>query len=275
MQNADLPIPEPDCLAGRKLYGNDFDADQLRTWYAAEEYGYYDLYGAAGTNAGDKFPYRAINRADAAALRSRSYASCLVLGCAEGEDLVALDLDIGQIIAIEPAERFWQEAIHGIPATFRKPTLDGSIDLPDGSVNLVVALNVLHHIANVEAVVRELGRIVAPGGAMLIREPIASMGDFRGPRHGLTRCERGIPVALMRRFIDQTGLSLRRPIYRNTPGLPELAAKLGKAAFNLPLLVACDRVISAVTRFNDRYWRRSTLAKLAPRTATYIATRPR
>lgn len=267
-------ILDPDVLAGRKLFGNDLDEAGLRAWYAAEEYGYFDLYGASGANAGDNFPYRAINRADAAPLRGRRFETCLVLGCAEGEDLAALELDIGRVIAIEPAEKFLKDSIHGVPAEFRKPTLDGAIDLPDGSVDLVVALSVLHHIANVERVVGELGRILRPGGMFLIREPIASMGDFRGPRHGLTRFERGIPVALMQGFIARAGLAQRPAVYHNTPGLPELVGKLGIAAFNRPLLVAIDRMISAVTRFNDRYWRSSLRDKLAPRMASYIATRP-
>lgn len=258
-------------LSGEKLYGNDFDADQLRAWYAAEEYGYYQLYRGEAELAETTFPYRAVNRADGAPLRGRHYPVCLVLGCAEGDDLTALELDLGRIIAIEPADQCWADNVGGVPAEFRKPTLDGTIDLPDGSVDLVVCLSVLHHVANVEHVVRELGRVLKSGGSMLVREPISSMGDFRGPRPGLTRFERGIPAAMMRRFIESAGLKVTRQVYRNTPGMPEVAGKLGVLAFNTPLLVMLDRAISAVSRFNDRYWREAKLAKLAPRWVTFIA----
>ena len=64
----------------------------------------------------------------------------------------------------------------------------------------------LHHIANVSTVVREIGRALKPGGLFVFREPIHSMGDWRGPRHGLTRNERGIPPGLMKRHLQSAGL---------------------------------------------------------------------
>lgn len=274
MNRVALPPPDEDSLRGRRLYGNDFSAEQLAAWYAAEEYGFYDLYGDGHAYSDGPFPYRAWARADAAPLAGRHYGACLALGCADGREVEALGLDIGRVIAIEPAENFWGERVGAIPAEFRKPAVDGAIDLPDQSVDLVLALQVLHHIANVEAVVAELGRVLRPGGALLMREPIASMGDFRGPRHGLTRCERGIPVAMMRGFIAAAGLRLERLTWRSTPGLPELAMKLGLAPFNSPALVRIDAWISRITRFNDRYWRPAPWHKLAPRTASYIARRP-
>ena len=266
-------ILDDDVMAGRTLYGNDFGDQQLREWYAAEEYGYYDLYRGDAVAAEKIFPYRAVNRADGAALRGMHHDLCLAVGCAEGDDLAALELDIGRIIAIEPAEQCWSNAVAGIPAEFRKPALDGRIDQPDASVDLVIVLNALHHIANVESVVAEFGRILRPGGKMLLREPTYSMGDFRQPRQGMTRYERGIPVKLMRRFIAGAGLNVDRIVYRNTPGLPELAGKLGIIAFNNPHLVRMDRIVSSVSRFNDRYWRARLWQKLAPRWAVYLASK--
>lgn len=262
---------DPEIIAGRRLYGNDFNAEQLRAWYAAEEYGYYDLYRADADLAEAVFPYAAVNAADGAPLRGRHYPVCLVLGCAEGDDLLALGLDIGRLIAIEPADQCWADRVGTIPAEFRKPTLDGTIALEDGTVDLVVCLSVLHHIANVEFVVSELGRVLKPGGTMLVREPISSMGDFRAPRRGLTRYERGIPAAMMQRFLEAAGLAVERRIYRDTPGLPELAKRFGIVPYNSPAIVALDRAISALSRFNDRYWRPRLINKLAPRWAAFIA----
>ena len=43
--------------------------------------------------------------------------------------------------------------------------------LPDASVDVVVLLNVLEHIGNDEAAVREVSRILRPGGAVVIEVP--------------------------------------------------------------------------------------------------------
>lgn len=274
MQPAALPAPDADVLAGRKLYGNDFDAAQLAAWYAAEEYGFYQLCDDDYAYARGPFPYGVWARADAAPLKGRRYQTCVALGCADGRELAALGLDIGKVVAVEPAEGFWGETVGGIPAEFRKPAVDGTLDLPDASVDLAVALHVLHHIANVGHLVAEMGRVLKPGGVLLMREPIASMGDFRGPRPGLTQCERGIPAGLMRGFIAAAGLKLERLTYRSTPGLPELTAKLGIDPFNNPAVVWIDEQISRVSRLNARYWRPALWHKLAPRTAAYTARKP-
>jgi hypothetical protein len=55
--------------------------------------------------------------------------------------------------------------------------------------------------------------------------------------------------------IANAGLKLQRLTYRSTPGLPELAMKLGIELFNSRALVWIDEQISRVTRQNDRYWR--------------------
>jgi SAM-dependent methyltransferase len=274
MEKVALPPPDADVFAGRKLYGNDFAQAELETWYKAEEYGFYDLYGESSSYDGDVHTHRVLTRTDASPLRGGRYETCLALGCANGSEISALELDIGKVIAIEPAERFWGTSVAGVPAEFRKPAIDGAIALPDNSVDLAVALHVLHHIANVGFLVAEMARVLKPGGRLLIREPIASMGDFRIPRPGLTQCERGIPVRLMRGFIAGAGLTVKQVTYRSTPGLPELAMKLGINPFNSRALVWIDQQISRVSRFNDRYWRPALWQKLAPRHAAYIARKP-
>jgi SAM-dependent methyltransferase len=274
MSKIALSSPDADVFAGRKLYGNDFGQTELEAWYRAEEYGFYDLYGENNTYDGDVDTHRALTWSDAATLRGRRYDVCLALGCANGREIAALELDIGKVIAIEPAERFWGTSVAGVPAEFRKPAVDGTIALPDNSVDLAVALHVLHHVANVGHLVAEMGRVLRPGGRLLIREPIASMGDFRIPRPGLTQCERGIPARLMRGFIAEAGLTLERMTYRSTPGLPELAMKLGMNSYNSRALVWIDQQVSRVSRFNDRYWRPALWHKLAPRLAAYIARKP-
>src|SRR5690606_17145457 len=126
-------------------------------------------------------------------LGNRRYGCCLALGAASGREYAALQGRVARFVAIEPWRRFWRETIAAAPAEYRSPTLRGTIDLPDGSCDLAGSFGVLHHIPNVAEVLGELARVLEPGGMLLIREPISSLGDFRRPRPGLTRNERGIP----------------------------------------------------------------------------------
>lgn len=263
----------PEVIAGRVLYGNDFTGTQLAEWVAAEAKGYHQLASTefAKSLAEDGHEYAAMNWADGATLRGKSFPVALVLGCADGSDVLALGVDIGRVIAIEPARDWWTDRLGTVPAEFRMPTIDGTIDLPDASVDLAITLGVLHHIANVEFVLAELARVLKPGAYLTLREPISSMGDFSGLRYGLTRHERGIPVALLRQFLAAAGLGITQLTYRMTPGLPELLYRLGKRSYTYGWLVAIDRLISRVLAFNDRYWRDRLWKKLAPRTVSITA----
>jgi 2-polyprenyl-3-methyl-5-hydroxy-6-metoxy-1,4-benzoquinol methylase len=46
------------------------------------------------------------------------------------------------------------------------------------AASLVTSFRVLHHIANVRPVLTELGRVVRPGGLLLLREAVQPMGDL-------------------------------------------------------------------------------------------------
>jgi 2-polyprenyl-3-methyl-5-hydroxy-6-metoxy-1,4-benzoquinol methylase len=57
-------------------------------------------------------------------------------------------------------------------------TFDGRhVDLPDGSVDRIVSFHAFHHVPNPDAVLREFGRLLKPGGIAGFSEP--------GPRHSL------------------------------------------------------------------------------------------
>lgn len=203
----------PEHLDGTKLYGNDLRGPDLQRWYDEEEHGFADLATGQYANAEGEFEIgtKAFNRWHGSLLPAQRFETCLAIGCANGEDVLSLELDIGRIIAIEPSRHWWKDHIGHVPAEYRAPTLEGDLELPDGSVDLAVAFGALHHVATVERVVSEMGRVLRPGGWMLIREPMNSMGDFRRMRPGLTRNERGIPRQLMLDFIRVPGWNWSRP----------------------------------------------------------------
>jgi SAM-dependent methyltransferase len=259
-----LPPVRPSDLAGETLYGNDFDDAALRAWLADDERGYFDLHDRGEGAADVADDHRAMNEAHGALLRDRRYPVALLLGCADGSDFLGLGIEAERLIAIEPARDWWRDRIGDVPAEFRAPTVSGDIDLPDHSVDLVVCLGVLHHVANVEHVIAELARVLKPGGRMMVREPIISMGDFRAPRPGLTLHERGIPRRLMRAFHERAGLAVKieRPCSSQLVRLG--MRKLGIDAYVHAWGVALDRFVSRATMPMTPYWRARPWHKLGP-----------
>ena len=57
-----------------------------------------------------------------------------------------------------------------------------SIPVPDGSFDAVICTEVLEHVPEPIAVVREIGRIVAPGGRLILTAPLGS-GIHQEPYH--------------------------------------------------------------------------------------------
>lgn len=265
-----LPPPEPDHLAGLRLYGEGLDDAALAEWFASEEQGYFALAGGRGEN-----PVGALHRRHALRhLPPRRYAHALALGAADGGEYAALAPSVDRFTAIEPGRGFWRGEIGGTPAEYRMPTLRGAIDLPDGACDLACAFGVLHHIPNVSEVLAELGRVLAPGAPLILREPIVSLGDFRADRPGLTAHERGIPRALMAPMLDAAGFDVLAHSLAGFPGLPLLAARLGVAdPWDRPGFVALDALLARLTGWNARYWRPRFRHKIAPTMAYWVAVR--
>jgi SAM-dependent methyltransferase len=264
----------PSDLTGETLYGDDFDETELRAWLADEEKGFYNLVSDIDPGLAVADDHRAMNRFHGAMLADRRYPVTLMLGCADGTDLIGLGIETDRVIAIEPAREWWRDAIGGIPAEYRAPAPDGAIDLPDASVDLVVCLGVLHHVPNVGRVIGELARVLRPGGRMIVREPMVSMGDFRQPRPGLTARERGIPRALMRRFHQQAGLRIldERPcammvVYK---GL----LRLGIQPYTRPWAVRLDDFLGRLAAPFARYSRSRPWHKLAPSSLAVFSQKP-
>jgi SAM-dependent methyltransferase len=262
------PLPR-EIRDGSVLYGNDLTGDDLSRWYEAEAKGYFGLYAdEVAQNEGTGAD--ASNRLDTRGLHEH-YPVALVLGCADGKDILSTGLNLGKIIAVEPTCEWWSDRIGTIPSEYRMPELDGRLDLPDASVDIAIMFGVLHHVANVERVLAEVGRVMRPGASVIIREPVFAMGDFRLDRPGLTKCERGIPPKLMVEFLKRAGFRNITVGYSSTPGLVELTRKLGVYERFSRSIVKLDRVISNAMAWNSRYWRPRLVDKIAPRSASYRA----
>lgn len=268
-----MPLPAPTFadLTGSTLYGEGLDDDGLAEWFASEEQGYFDLAQSQGENpTGAVHRHHALRHLPGAA----RFAHCLALGAADGGEYGAIAPLVERFTAIEPGRGFWRDAIAGRPAEYRMPSLRGAIDLPQGACDLVCGFGVLHHIPNVSEVLVELGRVLTPGGWLILREPVVSLGDFRAPRPGLTAHERGIPHRLMDRMLAGAGFAVKAKSFAGFPGLQAIARRLGiNQPWDHPGFVAADALAARLMAWNLRYWRPRLRDKAAPTMAYWLAQR--
>jgi ubiquinone/menaquinone biosynthesis C-methylase UbiE len=106
----------------------------------------------------------------------------LGFGSAYGDELIPNIQRAQAVTIVDPSGAFSSDTIHGVRASYVKPTPTGALPFSEEEFDLITCFGVLHHIPNVTTVVTELVRTLQPGGHILIREPIVSMGDWRKPR---------------------------------------------------------------------------------------------
>ena len=84
------------------------------------------------------------------------------------------------------------------------------LDFPDRSFDCVISFQVIEHIKRDAEFVREIHRVLRPGGRFIVTTPNAPMSLTRNPWHRMNRCK------LLR---ENTGLttSIRMDDYRIEP----------------------------------------------------------
>ena len=178
-------------LSGRVLYGDDFSSQEIAAWFEDEREGYFNLkYEPAQSEEGNTnaYGYEAIaHRHGFRWLPSGEVNHVLGVGSATGAELAPLAKISKALTVLEPSDGFKTDTVHGRPVSYVKPDASGVMPFPDACFDIVICFSVLHHIPNVSTVVREMARVVKPGGYVLLREPTHSMGDWRNPRRGLTK----------------------------------------------------------------------------------------
>jgi SAM-dependent methyltransferase len=259
-------------LSGENLYGDDFALSQIQAWYEDEKEGYADLGARDAENY--RYVYHALNiRHGFRHLPHRRFDSALGFGSAYGNEFEPIADRIAHLTIVDPSDAFVREIIHGIPATYVKPQLSGTLPFGNDAFDLVTCLGVLHHIPNVSYVLGELYRCLKPGGYALIREPITSMGDWSKPRRGLTKRERGIPDHLMKSMIAQLGFNTLSRSYCMFPAVPGLYNVFGASAYNSRLATRLDEWLAWGMKWNLTYHARSVLKKFRPGAVFQVLTK--
>lgn len=259
-------------FSGEVLYGDDFSEAEIEEWHSDEIEGYAEL---GAKNSGTyKYAYHAWNvRFGFSQLPRVPFDHALGFGAAYGDELEPVLPRIRQITIVDPSSAFVRDSIGGVSATYVKPQPSGQLPLPSAEFDLVTCLGVLHLIPNVSRVMPELARVLAPGGFMLLREPIVSMGDWRQPRAGLTKHQRGIPVAILRSLVASSGLRIMSESLCSFPLTPRLFKWVRNDPYNSSLITSVDSALCRAFAWNMNYHPRTPLHRLRPRSVFFALTK--
>jgi SAM-dependent methyltransferase len=246
-------------FSGNALYGDDFSEHEIAEWFKDEREGYYDI---VPDRQPGKYEYFALNwHHGFRFLPKTAFQHILGIGSAYGEELQPVLSPTSQVTILEPSDGFVHPSFEYV-----KPDPSGKMPFDDGVFDLVTCFGVLHHIPNVTRVVNEIARCLRPGGYFLLREPIDSMGDWRIPRQGLTKRERGIPAKILLNIVVTAGLEIlreRRCMYSLTARLHKFLPR-DHFVYNSSRIVAVDDWVSNLPIWPKQYYAENVLQKFRP-----------
>ncbi|MCA9033305.1 MAG: methyltransferase domain-containing protein, partial [Planctomycetaceae bacterium] len=195
-------------------------------------------------------------------------------GSAYGHEFQPISKRLQKITILEPSEAFsGRLEINGTPLEFVKPSPSGVLPFPDGKFSLTTCFGVLHHIPNVSFVIGEIARCTSDNGLFILREPIVSMGDWRYSRPGLTKRERGIPLALLHQFLRDAGFQIEQQKLFGFRPFIRLMCSMGRRPYSSELMTRADILLANFFAWNLRYHRTKFFHRLAPTSAYIVARR--
>ena len=254
-------------LSGNILYGDNFNKSQIAEWFEDEKEGFADIY--ANEEVTYNYGYHALNKFHGFNyLPKQCFKKVLGFGSAFGEELLPIKNQIESATIVDPSDAFVQDSVYGIPLSYVKPSPDGCLPFENNTFDLMTCFGVLHHIPNISSVVTELARILQPDGYLLIREPIVSMGDWRQPRRGLTKRERGIPLAILQTIAKSNGLEIVKCSLCDFPVTEKVFLKLG--IYNTAFATLIDYWVANSFAWNLNYHPKNTLQRFRARSAFLV-----
>tara|TARA_R110002074_G_scaffold299444_1_gene470975 strand:- start:6523 stop:7422 length:900 start_codon:yes stop_codon:yes gene_type:complete len=254
-------------LSGQEIYGDNFTIDEIQKWYSEEEHGYHDLAVKAGGHESIYAAFDKYHFFDRIKVSGKFFA----VGVADGSDFLPISSSIDEFHFVEICEDFWTDTIGQTPAFYSKPSVLGTLEYPDNMFDHGAFFSVLHHIPNVSCSLREMYRVLKPGGVLFLREPTVSMGDWRHPRSGLTNNERGIPLPALRNLATDLGFQILREVECIHPLVRHLAKACGLSRpFSNSTLTKIDVGVSKLVRFSTAYHPQNLIQKMRPQGVAMI-----
>lgn len=257
-------------FSGKLLYGDNFTKEQIQRWYKDEEEGYADL--VKDKKSEYIYPYHKMNIIYGFDYLKKinHFHNVLGIGAAFGHEFLPILPRINNLTIVEPSEYLRSDRLGHLIPTYVKPTLEGYLDFPNNSFDLITCFSALHHIPNVNFVLCELVRVLEPGGILLIREPIRTMGDWRKPRRGLTKNERGIPHLYFDNFFEKHQLHIIKKSFCDSNYAYRILSKLIKLKRDSIGYQKFDRIISQVLKWNIHYHPLNNFQKISPASVFYV-----
>lgn len=158
-----------------------------------------------------------------------------------------------EVVCVEPDAR--QRAAIGALGLVAQPSLTM---LPDGMADLVYSLNVLEHVDDAVALLREARRVLKPDGTLVIYVP-AFMLLYSGFDRAVGHLRRYTRASL-RAEVQTAGFAVSADRYMDCVGFAAaLAFKLlrpGSQSVDSRMLIAYDRLVWPVSRVLDRLFGR-------------------
>ena len=261
-----------ECFAGTRLYGDDFGPEEIAAWYADEKEGYATL--GNKNRASYVYQYHSLNgRHGFRFIGGRRFRNVLGFGSAFGDEFLPILNQIDHLTILDPSEVFRADSVGGVPCQWRQPSIDGILPFPRDSFDLITCIGVLHHIPNVTTVVNELYRCLSPGGYLLLREPIISMGDWTKPRRTATKRERGIPLHILCRIIREAGFRVISQQLCVFPLIARIWRRFGRSAYNSGVATRIDEILCGWLRHRVRYHATQLSHKIRPTAVYFVLTK--
>ncbi|HXY55561.1 MAG TPA: class I SAM-dependent methyltransferase [Nitrospirota bacterium] len=258
-----------ECLTGNYLYGDDFGEQDILKWFRDEENAYYQL--TVDSQSKHRCEFHALNyHYGYRYLKNMRFTHVLGVGSSFGDELIPVCGQSEHITILEPANGFSTGEVSHVPVKYVKPLPSGDLPFEDSKFDLITCFSVLHHISNVSKVSGEFFRCLKPGGYALVREPVVSMGDWRVPRHGLTRRERGIPQRILRDIFVASGfrvLKERKCCFSITSRLHHFTRG---PVYNNSVIVRLDELMCALPVWRTTYHAQHWYKKLQPTAAFFV-----
>ncbi|HVX00668.1 MAG TPA: class I SAM-dependent methyltransferase [Candidatus Babeliaceae bacterium] len=262
-------------FSGQELYGDNFSLEEISKWYADEKEGYADLikerpneyrYGYHEVNKYYGFKY----------LPKGKFGRTLGIGSAYGHEFIPILDQIQELYVLEPSDSLISPELRGIPVIYKKPSIDGKIDFADDFFDLIICFDTLHHIPNVSRILFEMARCLKPGGFLLFKEPIISMGNWNEPRIGLTKRERGIPLNFFRKTLKDLQLIVIKEslFFTMTSFITRKTSKVFKRPiFEHKGYLLFDNMLSRMFSWNIIYHASNKWQRIAPSEVFYVVTK--